>query len=201
MAKPSVQFNFPATKVIFINAVTPDTEYNPEGTYQVTLVYPLKQAESIKAQLEKLHPDFVGKINFREGPDDTGQFKVAQKKFIRWMKAGEQQEQEFKPMLLNRDNTPYDDKANGEPWGGTIAEVAATIETQAGARGKGVIVAMRFRGMRIHELVKGNQGGAAGLFGAPLEMPEDEEPTNDNLPWEENTNTGEEEEETDDCPI
>lgn len=199
MAKASVQFNFPATKNIFISAVTPDTEYNPDGTYHTTLVYPLKQAQAIQKQLEALHSDFAGKITLKEGPDGTGQFKVAQKKVIRWVVAGDQKEQVFKPLMINADNTKYDEEANGEPWGGTIAEVAATIETQAGARGKGVIVAMRFRGMRIHELVKGNQGGAEGLFGAPLVV-EHEETGDDTLPWED-TNAVAVDDEDDNCPI
>ena len=100
------------------------------------------------------------------------------------------------PTLLNKDNTPYDAEANGEPWGGTTAEVAVVVETQAGARGKGTILALRLRGIRIHELVKGG-GDGDPMFGAPVggAFADEEE---DDLPFEGGNRVAEDDE---DAPI
>ena len=167
--KASFRFNFPKTKLIYISVMKPDTEYNAEGTYQLSLVYPKDEAEAIKAKIEKLDSSFAGLCNYRENDDGTCSFKVKQNRFVRWIdrKTNERQEQIMQPTVLNADNTPYE---GSEPWGGTIGEVGAVIETQAGANRRGTILAMRLRGVRIHELVTGGAGAGDGdpLFGGPV---------------------------------
>ena len=166
--KASVRFNFPATKAIFINVIKPDTEYDAEGCYQISLVYDLKQAQKLKAQIENLDPSFAGLCNYRENDDGTASFKIKQKRFVRWVdrKSGERQEIEMKPVVINADNTAY---TGSEPWGGSIVEVGVVAETQAGANRKGIILALRLRGVRIHELVVGSAAGDGDpLFGGPV---------------------------------
>lgn len=167
--KASVRFTFPKTKCIFISVVKPDTEYDAEGVYQMSLVYEKTEAESLKARIEKLDPTFAGLCNYRENDDGTCSFKVKQKRFVRWVdkKTNERQEIIMSPTLLNADNTPYE---GTEPWGGTIAEAAVVVETQAGANRRGTILALRLRGMRIHELVTGGAGAGDGdpMFGGPV---------------------------------
>lgn len=199
--KASVRFTFPLTKVIYLSVVKPDTEYNSEGTYQVSLVYPLKTAQALKAQIENLSPEFAGLVNFRENDDGTASFKVKQNRVLRWVdkKTGEKHENIMTPTILNKDNTPYDAEANGEPWGGTTAEVAAVIETQAGARGKGTILAMRLRGVRIHDLVKGG-GSGDPMFGAPVDSPFDSPDESEDLPFDGGVPVADSEDD-DDAPI
>ncbi|AUX83663.1 hypothetical protein FDJ32_gp34 [Pseudomonas phage NV1] len=167
--KASFRFTFPKTKLIFISVVKPDTEYNAEGTYQVSLVYSKDEAEALKAKIEKLDPSFAGLCNYRENDDGTAQFKVKQNRFVRWVdkKTNERQEQIMTPTILNADNTPYE---GSEPWGGTIGEVGVVVETQAGANRRGTILALRLRGLRIHELVTGGAGAGDGdpMFGGPV---------------------------------
>lgn len=166
--KASVRFNFPATKAIFINVIKPDTEYDAEGCYQISLVYDLQQAKKLKAQIEALDPSFDSLCKFRENEDGTATFKVKQKRFVRWVdrKTGDRQEIEMKPVVINADNTAY---TGSEPWGGSVVEVGAVVETQAGANRKGIILALRLRGVRIHELVEGSAAGTDDpLFGGPV---------------------------------
>lgn len=181
--KASFRFNFPATKNIFISAVKPDTEYDHEGSYQTTLVYDKDTMEGLKAKIEGLDPSFKGLFNFRENDDGSCSIKVKQKRFIRWTdrKTNERMEQEAKPVLLNADNTPYE---GDEPWGGTIAEVGVVVETQAGANRRGTILALRFKGMRIHELVKGDSSGGDPLFGAPVAKGAPQEDDKEDLPFD-----------------
>lgn len=162
--KVSVRFSFPATKCSFIYIVQPDTEFDDNGVYQMTLNYDKETAEELKAKIEKLDPRLKGLIDYHERDDGTCSFRVKQKRVISWTdRAGERQEAIMKPTILNKDNTPFEGTQN--PWGGTIAEVGVVVETQKGARGKGIIAALRLRGVRIHELV---QGGAEGDDGDPL---------------------------------
>lgn len=182
--KASVRFTFPTTKIIYVSVVKPDTEYDAEGVYQLSLVYSREEAEAIKARIEKLDPTFAGLCNFREHDDGTCSFKVKQKRFVRWVdkKTQERQQIEMKPTLLNADNTPYE---GTEPWGGTIADVAVVVETQAGANRRGTILALRLRGVRIQELVTGGAGAGDGdpLFGAPVANERADEPELD-LPFD-----------------
>lgn len=162
--KVSARFSFPATKCSFIYIVQPDTEYDENGVYQMTLNYDKETAEQLKAKIEGLDPRLKGLIEYHERDDGSCNFRVKQKRIISWMgKNGERQEAEMKPVILNKDNTPFEGTNN--PWGGTVAEVGVLVETQKGARGKGTIAALRLRGVRIHELVA---GGAEAGDGDPL---------------------------------
>lgn len=181
--KVSVRFNFPATKIVFPYIVTPDTEYDEGGIYQVTLVYDKETAEDLKKKIEKLDPRLQGLIEYQERDDGTCNFKVKQKRFLSWMKDGIQQTTEMTPTVLNADNSKYEGQ---NPWGGTIAEVGCLIETQKGARGKGTIAAYRLKGVRIHELVSGGAGEGDGdpLFGGPVANQKVEKDTFDDLPFD-----------------
>lgn len=193
--KASFRFNFPVAKNIYISVVKPDTEYDEEGIYQTNLVYDKKTADALKAKIEALDPSFAGLCNYREHDDGSCSFKVKQKRFIRWVdkKTGDRMEQEMKPVILNKDNTKYE---GTEPWGGTVAEVGCVVETQPGAKRKGIILALRLRGMRIHELVTGGAGGDADpLFGGPVGE-EAEEAAALDLPFDMDNS-----EEDDDAPI
>lgn len=162
--KVSARFSFPATKCSFIYIVQPDTEFDDNGVYQISMSYDKETADSLKAKLEKLDPRLKGLIEYYEKDDGTCIFKAKQKRVISWTdKAGERQEAIMKPTVLNEDNSPFEGTTN--PWGGTVAEVGVVVETQKGARGKGIIAALRLRGVRIHELI---QGGAEGGDGDPL---------------------------------
>lgn len=183
MAKAkSYRFNFPATKLNYINAVKPDTEFNPDGNYQVTLVYPLAVCRDLKEKVEKLDPRFAGLFNFKDNGDGTGQFKVQQKRVIRWKAADGPKEVIMKPTILNADNSKYDE-SQGDPWGGTIGEIGAVIETQLGAQRRGTILGLRLRGIRIHELVLG--GDSDPLFGGGIQEGGDGEA--DDLPFDTDT--------------
>lgn len=162
--KVSARFTFPKTKASFIYIVQPDTEYDDNGVYQMTLNYDKETADALKAKIEKLDPRLKGLIEYHERDDGTCSFRVKQKRVISWTdKTGERQEAIMTPTVLNADNTKFEGTQN--PWGGTVVETAVLVETQKGARGKGIIAALRLRGVRIHELV---QGGAEGGDGDPL---------------------------------
>ena len=171
-SKVSVRFSFPKTKCSFIYIVQPDTEYDDNGVYQMTLNYDKETADALKAKIEKLDPRLKGLIDYHERDDGSCSFRVKQKRIISWTgKDGTRQEAEMKPTVLNADNTPFDGTQN--PWGGTVAEVGVLVETQKGARGKGTIAALRLRGVRIHELVAGGAEGGDGdpLFGGAVANP------------------------------
>ncbi len=183
--KVSVRFNFPVTKASYIYIVTPDTEYDEGGVYQLTLTYTKDEAEKIKADIEKRDPRLKGLIEFNERDDGSCTFKVKQKRFLRWVdKAGEPQTAEMKPTILNADNTKFEGTQN--PWGGTVVEVGALVETQKGARGKGIIAALRLRGVRIHELVQGGaaEGDDDPLFGGAVKATPVEKEAFDDLPFD-----------------
>ena len=191
--KLSARFNFPATRASFIYIVTPDTEYDEGGVYQLTLSYDKDQAEEIKKEIQGLDPRLMGLIEYTERDNGDCQFKVKQKRFLSWMKDGVQQTTEMIPVVLNKDNTPY---TGQNPWGGTICEVGCLVETQKGARGKGIIAAFRLKGVRIHELVTGGAAGgdADPLFGGAVANDRVEKEVFDDLPFEVDDND-------DDCPI
>lgn len=193
--KVSARFSFPATSCSFIYIVQPDTEFDENGVYQMTLNYDKETAEALKAKIEKLDPRLKGLIDYYEKDDGTCSFRVKQKRIISWTgKDGERQEAEMKPVILNKDNTPFEGTQN--PWGGTIAEVGVLVETQRGARGKGTIAALRLRGVRIHELVKGGAEGGDGdpLFGGAVANQAKELFDDEELPFDLDVNE-------DDCPI
>ena len=191
--KVSQRFSFPATKCSFIYIVQPDTEFDEAGVYQMTLNYDKDTAEKLKASIEKLDPRLKGLIDYHERDDGTCSFRVKQKRIISWIgKDGARQEAEMKPVILNKDNTPFEGTQN--PWGGTVAEVGVLVETQKGARGKGTIAALRLRGVRIHELVTGGAEGGDGdpLFGGAVSAQAKEIFDEEDLPFD----TDDE-----DCPI
>lgn len=195
--KASFKFNFPATKNIFLSVTKPDDTFG-DAVYQTTLVYEKSVAEGLKAKIEALDPSFKGLCNFKENEDGTCQFKLKQKQMVRWRDrvTGQNQEQEMKVTVLNKDNTLYEGQ---EPWGGTIAEAGAVIETQAGAQKRGTILALRLRGIRIHELTIGGAGAGDGdpLFGGAVAAtpPKDNGPqVDDDLPFDMDDND-------DDAPI
>jgi hypothetical protein len=186
--KVSVRFNFPATKNIYLSVLEPDDTFGDQ-VFQTTLVYDKDKGDELVEQIEKLDPRLKGLVSYKEMDDGQVSFKVKQKKFVTWIdKNGERQTQEMSPRVLNLDNTDYEGK---EPWGGTIAEVGCLIETQKGARGKGIIAALRLRGIRIHELVTGGaqEGDGDPLFGAPVARPRVEEETADEIPFEFDTDS------------
>ena len=165
--KASARFTFPATRNIYLSVMQPDDTFG-DLVYQTTLVYDKAKGDEIVEQIEALDPRFKGLVSYKELDDGTVTFKVKQKKFLSWIdKNGDRQTQEMIPTILNKDNSKYE---GSEPWGGTIAEVGAQVETQKGARGKGTIVALRLRGLRIHELVTGGaqEGDGDPLFGTPV---------------------------------
>lgn len=185
--KASYKFSFPATKNIFLSVTKPDDTFG-DAVYQTTLVYDKEQAEILKAKIEALDPRFKGLVNYKENDDGTCQFKLKQKQMVRWRDrvTGQAQEQEMKVTILNKDNTPYE---GTEPWGGTIAEAGVVIETQAGAQKKGTILALRLRGIRIHELVTGGAGAGDGdpLFGgavAATPLKDNSPDVDDDLPFD-----------------
>lgn len=194
--KASVRFNFPATKNVFLSVLKPDDAFGNE-VYQTTLIYDKDTAEKLRQQIEGLDASFKGLCKYKERDDGTCEFKVKQNRFIRWIdRANERQEIEMKPKVLNLDNTEY---TGTEPWGGTIAEVGAVVETQAGAQKRGTILALRLRGIRIHELVTGGAGEGDGdpMFGGAVAASpkgESSEVQTDDLPFDV-------EPEDDDCPI
>lgn len=175
--KVSVKFNFPLTKATFIKVVKPDTEYNESGTYQITLIYDKDTADGIVKDIEKRDPRLAGLINYNERDDGTCQFKVKQNRVLSWTDrtTGEAKTAIMEPILLNADNTAF--KAEQDPWSGTTVEVGCIIETQKGARGKGIIAALRLRGVRFHDVVVGGAGAGDGdpLFGGAVANPRVEE--------------------------
>lgn len=193
--KVSARFNFPVTKASFIYIVTPDTEYDEGGVYQLTLNYTKDEAEKIKSDIEKLDGRLKGLIEYSERDDGSCTFKVKQKRHLSWIdRAGERQTAEMHPTLLNKDNTKFEGTQN--PWGGTVCEVGCVVETQRGARGKGTIAALRLRGVRIHELVQGGaaEGDDDPLFGGAVKAPKVEQEVFDDLPFDVDVND-------DDLPI
>lgn len=181
--KASYKFSFPATKNIFLSVTKPDDTFGAD-VYQTTLVFDKDVMEGFKAKIEGLDPSFKGLFKYKDNDDGTAQIKVKQNRFIRWKDrvTGEMQEQEMKVTVLNKDNTPYE---GNEPWGGTIAEVGVQVETQAGAQKKGTILALRLRGVRIHELVAGGAGAGDGdpLFGGAVAAKPKAE-TQEDLPFD-----------------
>lgn len=195
--KVSVKFTFPVTKNIFLSVTKPDDTFGAD-VYQTTLVYDKDVMEQLKAKIEGLDPSFKGLFKYKENDDGTAQVKLKQNKFIRWKDrvTGQMNEQEMKVTILNKDNTLYE---GTEPWGGTIAEAGVVVETQAGAQKKGIILALRLRGLRIHELVTGGAGAGDGdpLFGgatATAPRPEQDVFEDEDLPFDVDEND-------DDAPI
>lgn len=164
-SKVSARFSFPKTNCSYIYIVQPDTEFDESGVYQMTLNYDKETADKLKTDIEKLDPRLKGLIEYHERDDGTCSFRVKQKRVISWMdkKTGERKEAIMTPTILDAQSNPL--KLDKNPWGGTIAEAGVLVETQKGARGKGIIAALRLRGVRIHELVS---GGAEAGDGDPL---------------------------------
>ncbi|CCE60795.1 Gp2.5-like ssDNA binding protein and ssDNA annealing protein [Pseudomonas phage tf] len=168
--KVSVKYTFPKTRANFIKVVKPDTEFVESGTYQITLIYDKQTAEKIKADIESKDARLAGLINYTERDDGDCQFKIKQNRVLSWMDrtTGEPKQAIMEPILVNSDNTAF--KAESDPWGGTTCEVGAVIETQKGARGKGIIAALRLRGVRFYDVKVGGaaEGDGDPLFGGPV---------------------------------
>lgn len=163
--KASVRFNFPATKNIFLSVTKPDDTFGPE-VFQTTLVYDKDTMEDLKRRVEALDPSFRGLFKYKENDDGTCQVKLKQNKYIRWNDKNGPQEVVMNVAVLNADNTKYE---GPEPWGGTIAEAGVVVETQPGAQRRGTILALRLRGIRIHELRTGaSEGDGDPLFGGAV---------------------------------
>lgn len=191
MARKSHNFIFPVTKCNYIYVVTPDTQYNDEGVWQVSMVYTKDQAEELKRKVEALDDSFKGLFKYTEKDDGTCVIQAKQKKVLRWKKAGEQQEVIMTPRVMTKDNKLFEGKTN--PWGGTVAEVGVVVETQAGANKKGTILCLRLRGFRIHELVSG--GDSDPMFGGAVADDKEEVVVEtDDLPFDVDGDD-------DDCPI
>lgn len=152
--KDSYRFTSPVGILNYIRINKPDTKFGPP-TYCVTLVLPPDEAKAMVKAMEALDERYVGKIPFKK--EDGGiAFKIKQKQYLSWIdkKTHKKVDHEMTVNLLNKDNSPY---TGPDPWGGTTGEVAMTVDVTKSPQGA-MMVALRLRGIRFHDIVEGDDG-------------------------------------------
>lgn len=174
---------------------TPDTKFNPDGDYKVTLVLPVEQADTIiqfldeqlaasEAKAKKENPG--KKVKVADAPykmdEENGNVEINFKLKARVnMQNGDSFEQ--KPALFDAKGKPISDVNVG---GGSKVKVSyECVPFYTGLIGAGI--SLRLRAVQVIDLVEFSGGAAAGAFG--FEEEDGFEAEDNSSPFEETNGT------------